>query len=114
MNMVELRVLTIGTIFTKMSLLTTSVANFVLDVAISLYTCHWAILISKFFLSLQKSFVELHLWFLSGNRCHRVSLWEPLSGWYKLQSCALSHDNQSIFFEQDFFASLIGLSCLLA
>jgi hypothetical protein len=52
MNIVELRILTIGTIFTKMSLLTTSVANFVLDVAIVLYTCHWAILLSKFFLSL--------------------------------------------------------------
>jgi hypothetical protein len=40
MNMVELRVLTIKTIFTKISLLTTSVANFVLDVAIAIYTCH--------------------------------------------------------------------------
>jgi hypothetical protein len=48
------------------------------------------------------------------NPHHRVSLKEPLPGRYKLQSCALSHDNQSIFFEQDFFASLIGLSCLLA
>jgi hypothetical protein len=38
--MVELRILTIGTIFTKMSLLTTSVANLVLDVAIAIYTCH--------------------------------------------------------------------------
>jgi hypothetical protein len=40
MNMVELRVLTIGTIFTEMALLTTGIANFVLDVAIALYTCH--------------------------------------------------------------------------
>jgi hypothetical protein len=38
---------------------------------------------------------------------------KPLTDWYKLQSCALSHDNQSIFSEQDFFASFIGLDCLL-
>jgi hypothetical protein len=30
-----------------------------------------------------------------------------------VQASALSHDNQSIFSEQDFFASLIGLSYLL-
>jgi hypothetical protein len=55
MNMVELRILTIGTIFTKMSLLTTSVANLVLDVAILFY---------EFCLGLQKSLVELHMGFL--------------------------------------------------
>jgi patatin-like phospholipase/acyl hydrolase len=63
MNMVELRILTIWTILTKMSFLTISVANLVLDVANLLHTSHGAIILLVFSLSLQKSLVELHLGF---------------------------------------------------
>ena len=73
MSKIELRDLTIRTIPTKMSLLTTCVANLVLEVATDIHLASRVFLFLESSLSLQKTFVELDFRFLSRNRCHWFS-----------------------------------------
>jgi len=70
MSKIELRDLTIRTIPTKMSLLTTCVANLVLEVATDIHLASRVFLFLESSLSLQKTFVELDFRFLSKNWCH--------------------------------------------
>jgi len=74
---VRLSSVTIWTILTKMSFLTTCVANLLLDVAAYVNLASKVFLFHESSLSLQKTFVELDIRFASENRCHRI--WKGLT-----------------------------------
>ena len=68
MDKFRLRIFTFWAILTKMPFLATCVANLVLDVVNNICLVYGSLMIIKFCLGLQKTFVELDIRFTSENR----------------------------------------------